>query len=353
MKKLRMIGIMSGTSLDGIDLVCVDFDFTKDPISWSVVASDCRSYSAEWKRDLATAHQLSGQDLMQLDAAYGQLLGEKVNTFIQNKGLKEIDAIASHGHTIFHQPEKGFTLQIGHGAHIQKVTKLKVISDFRSQDVALGGQGAPLVPIGDQLLFKTYDACINLGGFANISFQDVSQKRVAFDICPVNFVLNKLTQSIGLDFDLDGEIAKGAQVDNKLLMALENLPFYQEQAPKSLGREWVETSVFPLLERSEITIEAKVATFTQHVASQLAQVLNHYPIERVLLSGGGARNLFLIQKLKDLTTKNIVVADDFLIDYKEALIFALLGALKLQNKINVLASVTGAERDSSAGIIYS
>ena len=353
MNNLRLIGIMSGTSLDGIDMVCVDFDFSEDQLKWDIIATSFFEYDNEWRYKLTHAHLLSATDLLSLDVAFGQYLGHKSNAFIQEQNLSEIDAIASHGHTIFHQPHKKFTLQIGHGAHIQAITNLKVISDFRSQDVALGGQGAPLVPIGDELLFSEYNACVNLGGFANISFNDSTGKRIAFDICPVNFVLNSLCREIGLDYDFNGEIAAKASVDSNLLKELNSLSFYQETAPKSLGREWVENYMDSILNNTSILIESKIATFTEHVAYQITKVLNKNQLNPVLFSGGGAKNLTLISRLKNQTTSEIIMANNQITDYKEALIFALLGALKLRGEINILSSVTGASRDSSGGIIYS
>ncbi len=353
MNSMRIIGIMSGTSLDGIDMVCVDFDFSEDQLKWEIIATSFFEYDEEWRYKLTHAHLLSATDLIYLDVEYGQYLGHKSNTFIQEKSLSQIDAIASHGHTIFHQPNKKFTLQIGHGAHIQAITKLKVISDFRSQDVALGGQGAPLVPIGDKLLFADYNACVNLGGFANISFDDPTGKRVAFDICPVNFVLNSLCRKIGLEYDYNGEIASKASVDCNLLNELNSLSFYQKTAPKSLGREWVENYMDSILNNSSISIESKIATFTEHVAYQITKVLNKNQLNSVLFSGGGAKNLTLISRIKNQTTSEIIMANNQITDYKEALIFALLGALKLKGLNNILSSVTGASKDSSGGIIYS
>ena len=273
MKMMRMIGIMSGTSLDGVDMICVDFNFQNKDIDWTILASHCYDYNEEWKNSLANAHHLSAGELLALDARYGQFLGERVNHFITQNQLKKIDGIASHGHTIFHQPDKEFTLQIGHGAHIQAITGHTVVSDFRSQDVALGGQGAPLVPIGDKLLFSEFDACVNLGGFANISFDD-SNQRIAFDICPVNFVINYLCQQIGKDFDDKGEIAKNSDVDRNLVEKLNAIPFYHHQPPKSLGREWVESNIYHLLENSSISVQDKIATFSHHAAFQIAEILN-------------------------------------------------------------------------------
>ena len=350
-KPKTIIGLMSGTSLDGLDVACIDFWQENNQIHYQFVATQCYPYTAEWKNALQYAHELAAIQLLPLDAAYGNYLGQKINEFIAEFQLSNIDYIASHGHTIFHQPDSGFTQQIGHGAHIQAATNLPVICDFRSQDVALGGQGAPLVPIGDKLLFAEYDACINLGGFANISF-DIDEKRVAFDICPVNFVLNHLCQKIGKSFDTDGEIAKKNTVNHQLLNDLNRLEFYQKIHPKSLGREWVENHIFPILDKFQISEQDKIATFTQHIATQIAQIIHQNQLKNILITGGGAYNSYLISEIQSKIDGKIKLGEPILIEYKEALIFALLGYLKSENQINILSSVTGAKRDTSAGILF-
>lgn len=343
---------MSGTSLDGLDLACVQFNPKENKIGWQWIATDFIPYSTAWREKLKQAHLISTPDLMALDGAYGEFLGEKVNQFIQQNQLHGIDAIASHGHTIFHQPQKGFTLQIGNGAYLQAQTNIPVICDFRSQDVALGGQGAPLVPIGDQLLFSEYDACINLGGFANISFDDAPQHRVAFDIVPVNYVLNYFAADLGLPYDAEGKIAEKAHIITDLLNALNNLAYYQQLGPKSLGREWVEKEVLGLIKNDTHTAEDILATFTAHAAEQISKVINYHSFKKVLFSGGGALNTFLMQTIQTQTSSKIMIADDELLHFKEALVFALLGYLKLHKQTNILQSVTGASRDSCAGVVY-
>ncbi|MXV37217.1 anhydro-N-acetylmuramic acid kinase [Flavobacteriaceae bacterium Ap0902] len=348
----NLIGLMSGTSLDGLDLACVKFNQNQNTIDWEWIATDCIPYTQHWRKKLKDAHLLDGQDLIQLDAYYGQYIGEQVQLFIQKHQLEYIDAIASHGHTVFHQPKKGFTLQIGHGAHIQAITNIPVICDFRSQDVALGGQGAPLVPIGDKILFSDYDACINLGGFANISFDNQEGNRIAFDMAPVNYVLNYYAAHLGLPYDAEGKIAERGNIQLDLFSQLNDLAFYKELGPKSLGREWVEKKIFPMLKNHHQSPENILATFTAHTAYQIAQVLNQNNFKKVLFSGGGALNKFLMQTIQNQTHAEIIIADNQLLNYKEALVFALLGYLKLQNQTNILKSVTGASRDSSAGVIY-
>ena len=349
--KKRIIGLMSGTSLDGIDLVCVDFWKQNDRFHYDFVATDCVSYSPELQKTLRNAHLLSATELMALDAAFGNFLGQHVNDFISEFNLKNIDFIASHGHTVFHAPEAGYTFQIGHGAHLNAETNIKVICDFRAQDVALGGQGAPLVPVGDKLLFNEFQACVNLGGFANISLDDQG-KRIAFDICPVNFVLNHLAQKTGNAFDENGEIARNSEVDEKLLLRLNNLKFYNLPFPKSLGREWVEREIFPLLDEFDISNQDKIATFTHHAAAQIAQTLDSFNIQNALFSGGGALNGFLMELISAQSKCVVHKADNRILHFKEALIFAFLGYLKSENRPNIFASVTGSVRDHSAGIVY-
>ena len=259
------------------------------------------------------------------------------------------DIISSHGHTIFHQPDKAFTFQLGSGATIASTTNITTISDFRTLDVALGGQGAPLVPIGDKLLFHEYDYCLNLGGFANISF-DVNNLRIAFDICPVNLVLNDLASQKNRSFDKDGEIGASGKINPSLLNSLNSLDYYSQKWPKSLGREWVEKNIYSLFTDPVLSIEDRAATFYEHVAYQLSEVLGFSG--RILLTGGGAKNKFLVKKLMEKTPCQIVKPENQLIDFKEALIFAFLGVLRFNGQINCLSSVTGADIDNIGGVIH-
>src|SRR5690606_10401585 len=263
--------------------------------------------------------------------------------------IVEVDFVASHGHTVFHQPEAGYTLQIGNLPEIAAHLNLKVICDFRVDDVALGGQGAPLVPIGDALLFAQYDYCLNLGGFANVSFVEGS-RRIAFDICAVNTVMNHLVAPLGLAYDKGGEIASRGNVDQELLKELQSLPFYQKAYPKSLGMEWVKSDVFPILEAYDLKVEDLLRTYVEHIALQLSAIFK--PNTTVLATGGGAYNSFLMQRTATLSSANIHIPDPLIVDFKEALIFGLLGVLKLINQVNCLSSITGASKDHSSGRIY-
>ena len=276
---------------------------------------------------------------------YGTYIGQSVNEFCTKYQFKP-QYIASHGHTVFHQPEIGITRQIGNGQEIAASTGINTISDFRSGDVALGGQGAPLVPIGDELLFSGYEFCLNLGGFSNISYRE-KEVRKAFDICPVNIILNHLCPP----YDKDGTIGSQGSVHSELLNKLNNIEYYHKQPPKSLGREWLENEFMPYLEGSGIPHHDLVRTVYEHIAIQITNVL-HTPNEgQVLLSGGGTHNTLLTTLLKEKSSVKIVIPDRLIIDYKEALIFAFLGVLRVRNETNCLSSVTGASRDSSGGNI--
>jgi anhydro-N-acetylmuramic acid kinase len=346
-KEIFAIGVMSGTSLDGIDLVYVKF--LKNEYSFfEIIHAETVSYTTEWKLLLQQAMHLSSDALLDLDVVYGKHLGSVLVDFISNYKITEIDFIASHGHTVLHQPEEGITLQIGSGVEIAKITQQKVVHDFRTQDVKLGGQGAPLVPIGDELLFSKYDFCLNLGGFSNVSFKKEG-KRIAFDICPVNIVLNHYANKIGLEYDENGSIASEGALNRSLLEKLNTLAFYNKEAPKSLGLEWVQQEIFPLIDAIEEDVSSVLRTFVAHIAIQISKIIKDS--DSVLITGGGVFNSFLMQEIGSHSNSKIVQASDTLINYKEALIFALLGVLKIDNQINCLKSVTGAHKNHSSGVV--
>jgi anhydro-N-acetylmuramic acid kinase len=355
-KTWRVIGLMSGTSLDGVDLAYVKITLNRG-YHFEIFKTKSVEYSELWKNKLNAAFSYSGEKLVKLDVDYGNYLGDLVCDFTADNGIEKLDFIASHGHTIFHDPDRGYTLQIGSGSHLSARTGKKVICDFRDQDVALGGQGAPLVPIGDQLLFSEYDLCLNLGGFANISY-DNGPGRIAYDICPVNIVLNYYTRKIGLEFDDRGKLASGGRVNSRLLDRLNSLEFYKEDKPKSLGYEFLDKTILPLLEEFDLSMEDVLRTFVEHSAfqiskeiNQIASVLNKEKAT-TLITGGGAYNDFLIKRIRELSTGDIVLPSREIIDYKEALIFALLGVLRDQGEVNCLKSVTGASKDHSSGVVY-
>ncbi|GAB0156299.1 anhydro-N-acetylmuramic acid kinase [Chryseobacterium sp. Alg-005] len=344
----QAIGLMSGTSLDGLDICLARFEKKDHLWSFEILKAETVPYPIFWEKKLGNAIHLNTEDLLELHSEYGFYLGQQVQGFIQRNDLKNIDLISSHGHTVFHQPQKKFTLQIGDGRAIKLETGISVVYDFRSQDVLMGGNGAPLVPIGDEFLFPEYDACLNLGGFSNISLK-VNGKRIAFDIAPVNIVLNKLAQQFNKNFDENGELARSGKVSRQLLDKLNSLEFYQQSHPKSLGIEWCNEFVFPLLHGLEGA--DLLATFTEHISHQISIVINENNLKSILFTGGGTYNSFLIEKIKQKTQTEIIIPEKEIIDYKEALIFGFMGVLRQNNNINVLSSATGSSGDHCSGIM--
>ncbi len=347
-EKKFAIGLMSGTSLDGVDLVYVCFE-KRDDYFFEILEAKTYSYSEEWKNKLQEAFHQSENKIKQLDIEYGNYLGNLINLFITDYQIDTIDFIASHGHTIFHKPDEGITLQIGNGKEISRITSQKIVCDFRTQDVNFGGQGAPLVPIGDQLLFTDYEYCLNLGGFANISFE-YNDDRIAFDICPVNIVMNHYVQKIGMEYDDKGKLASEGKINFQLLKELNNLEFYNDDKPKSLGYEFVVAIVFPMIDKYNLSVKDILSTFVEHVVFQISSKIKLSG--ELLITGGGTFNTFLIDKLKKSIQNRIVIPNEQIIEFKEALIFAFLGLLRLDNQVNCLKSVTGAKKDHSSGQIY-
>jgi anhydro-N-acetylmuramic acid kinase len=349
--KYKVIGLMSGTSLDGLDLAYCEFSHENNKWVYTIRCAETIAYSGSWRERLANVESGSALDLVTTDVEYGHLIGRLTHEFIGRHHLQP-DFIASHGHTVFHQPAKKITCQIGRGAAIAAETGLAVVCDFRSTDVALGGQGAPLVPAGDKLLFGNFEFCLNIGGFANISYEQDS-KRIAFDTCPANIVLNHLAAREGHDFDPGGTMARKGCIDKELLSKLNTLPYYNLPPPKSLGKEWVTEHVFPLLAVPERSTNDLLATFCEHIAIQIAaSAVAGDRGSKLLLTGGGAWNEFLTERIRAHAAPEIIIPDANTVNYKEALIFAFLGTLRWRNEANCLMSVTGAARDSSGGAIY-
>lgn len=346
----NVIGVMSGTSLDGVDLAYIKFN-NSGRWSFTICASETISYPVEWLTKLKNAIHFSPSELDVLNVSYTKLLASLISEFISNNNLIEIDAICSHGHTILHQPQNGFTLQIGNLPILRELVPHTIVCDFRVQDVQLGGQGAPLVPIGDELLFSEYDYCLNLGGFSNVSFSE-NGHRVAFDISPVNTVLNFYANDLDFPYDDRGGIAKSGTIHHELLQKLNDLAFYKASYPKSLGMEFVNEEIFPLMESFAIESKDKLCTFVEHIAMQIAMICSK-PHSKLFITGGGAYNAFLIARLQHyLPTTALIIPDDQTIQFKEALIFGFLGVLRLRNEINVLSSVTGATKNHSSGVIF-
>lgn len=350
----KVIGVMSGTSLDGIDLAHLSFSIKDNVWSFEILECETIAYDLLWLNKLKSAVDFSTSELAILNIEYTKLLGGIISNFIAKYKIKNLDAVCSHGHTILHQPQNGFTLQIGNLPEISKYCNQTVVCDFRVQDVELGGQGAPLVPIGDRILFSEFDYCLNLGGFSNISFEN-NGTRIAFDISPVNTVLNFYANKLGLGYDDKGQISRTGKLNTRLLTSLNDLSFYKKSFPKSLGFEFVKETILPLIEEYSIPVEDKLFTFIEHIAKQIMVALDHFETRngKLLITGGGAYNDYLMKRIKEnLPSIEIIIPDNKTLEFKEALIFGLLGVLKMRNENNVLKSVTGAERDHCSGKIF-
>ncbi|MEO9534381.1 MAG: anhydro-N-acetylmuramic acid kinase [Crocinitomicaceae bacterium] len=352
--KTRFIGLMSGTSLDGLDLCCVDFLSQKNELIYDIVATRAVPYDAGFKKELKEAINFQELQVSRLSVDFAKFMANQVNVFIQDNHLEDsVDYIASHGHTVFHQPQKGITIQVGDGQVLADLTKISVVNDFRVGDVKLGGQGAPLVPIGDRLLFHEYESCLNLGGISNLSFEK-NGERIAFDIGPANIPLNYLMMDeAGKDYDENGQLAKSGQVIQAMLRDLNRLSYYNDPIPKSLGIEWMRSDLFPIIQKYQSeSLADRLATIVEHEAIQIAEVLNKNELRNVLITGGGVFNSYLLERIALYSNASIEVPEKQVVEFKEALIFALLGYLRVFNQINVLSSVTGATKDSCAGIIH-
>ncbi len=348
--EIKGIGVMSGTSLDGVDIACCNFVCDDGNWDWTPLAGNIYPYPHEMLERLKHSHELNGHDLAQLDVDYGRFLGGLVKKFVAENNCKPA-FVACHGYTVFHEPQKGLTLQIGSGAQIAAASGIDTICDFRTADVANGGNGAPLVPIGDKLLFGNFAYCLNLGGFANISYDNAEDKRVAFDVCPLNIVANTLTRRIGLEYDKNGGLGRKGVVDKELLAKLNAIPYYKQQPPKSLGREFVDAEILPLFgQRTDI--ENLLTTYYRHAAYQISCAMASAGKSSVLVTGGGAYNSFFIECLKSATPHHLEIPDPVLVELKEAIIFAFLGALRYYGLPNCWKTVTGAVCDTVGGAVY-
>jgi anhydro-N-acetylmuramic acid kinase len=346
------IGLMSGTSLDGLDIAFCRFELLQDQKwDWELVNCITKAYPVELKSKLIKSKELSGLDLHLLDVELGKWIGQAVKEFIVDNEL-EVDFIASHGHTVFHVPEKQLTLQIGNSNFIQAIAERPVISDFRTLDIAKGGQGAPLVPIGDALLFEEYDFCINLGGIANLSYSNQDNSRIAYDICACNILLNSLAELKGKEYDHEGLMARSGNEIPALLKDWNNFSFLKQSFPKSLGIEMIEPEILSRIDQNKYTVEDMLTTAVEHIGTQISKTLvSAEKGGKVLLTGGGALNSYLVEKIQSKLNENymIIVAERKIVDFKEALIFAFLGVLNVRNEWNTLASVTGAQSNSVSG----
>ena len=351
--KVQIIGLMSGTSKDGLDIALVSFDVAINEYSFDLISYSTVCYPSELLDQLNQIETLSARKIFELDKKIGLFYAQEVNRFIEIYHIDKVNitAIASHGQTIFHQPTLGFSTQIGCGTSLAFHTGIKVINDFRNKDILAGGQGAPLVPIGDDLLFKnTAHSFLNIGGFTNISFKR-EDKMVAFDISPGNIPLNLMANKYDLEYDHEGKIAKSGVLDEHLLSLFNDLHYYKEKAPKSLGTEWLEAEFLPLMEHYN-TASSVMRTLVEHEAIQIAKVLNEENLSSVFVTGGGAKNKFLMERLQYYYTGEIIIPAPEIIDYKEAIIFAFLGLRYLLGKPNTNPQATGARKDVISGVLH-
>ena len=357
----RAIGVMSGSSLDGLDIAFVEFQEQGGKWTYEINEADCYPYTTEWTEKLKNAINLPAREYQLLHTAYGHYIGQEINRFIDVHQLHyKVAVIASHGHTTFHMPASQMTAQLGDGAAIAAKTQLPVVSDLRALDVAFGGQGAPIVPIGEKMLMNDFTYFLNIGGIANISLN--AEEYVAFDVCPANRVLNMLANDAGKPFDEDGKIAASGNVHDELLNQLNKLAYYSQPYPKSLANDFGTDIVYPLIKSAGLSIPDAIRTFSEHVALQICNALSSLNIQqpvpgnkKLLVTGGGALNTFLVNRLSELLrVENIevVVPDTKLVNYKEALIMAFIGVLRWRQEYNVLASVTGASRNSIGGALW-
>lgn len=341
---------MSGTSLDGLDIALCEFEDSPTDFTYKILKAETINYNVAQKNKLRSLPYLNVESYFKIHHQFGKFMGKEVEKFLTNI-IQKPNAVASHGHTVFHQPKRGFSTQIGCGATIAAYTGLTTVCDFRSLDVALGGQGAPLVPIGDELLFGKFQSCLNLGGIANISYKK-NNSRIAFDICIVNMALNYFAQLAGSDYDKSGTWAKQGNFNEALFGDLNNLDFFKQKGAKSIGREWFEGEFLYCIENTKLPVNDILNTLVHHAGFQIAEVLNENKLNDVFVTGGGAYNTFLIETLEKYYKGKIIIPDSTTINYKEALIFAFLGYLRLNEKTNTLKSVTGAKQDSIGGAVY-
>lgn len=361
----RAIGLMSGSSLDGLDIVFAEIQENGGNWQYEIIRADCYSYPEEWIKKLKEATSLTALDYQLLHVGYGHYLGKQVNRFIEEHQLQyQVALVASHGHTTFHIPASKMTAQLGDGAAIAATTQLPVVSDLRSLDIAFGGQGAPIVPIGEKLLLSDFDFFLNLGGIANISFN--ADDYIAFDVCAANRVLNMLAVDAGKEYDEGGQMAATGMTDDALLEKLNSLDFYKLSAPKSLANDFGTGTVYPAIRAASLPTKDELRTYTEHIAIQIKNAISRSknfrpglspdePNLKLLCTGGGAFNTFLVERIKDQLKElkiELIIPDEKLVKYKEALIMALIGVLRWREESNVLSSVTGAKRDSVGGAMW-
>ena len=353
MKSYKVIGIMSGSSMDGVDIALCHINEDNGAYSFTIEQAETIEYNEKWRVRLSQLRKADSLAYAKTDVFYGHYLGQLVNDFIAKHQVK-VDLVASHGHTVFHYPESLITRQVGDGASLSAICNLPVVTDFRSMDVAKGGQGAPLVAIGDELFFSQYDYCLNLGGFANISGK-IGQYRVSFDISPANIILNRTARDLNLEYDNNGEIAAQGSINYAMLENLNKIDYYNLPFPKSLNRDWINSELWQIVkEGDKLSPQDKMKTFVDHIAYQIANSIDYLSQKqsegkRVLVTGGGAYNKTLMEHIQSHSDATFEIPDNKLVEFKESLIFALMGVLRIQNKTNIYKTFTGAKSDSISG----
>jgi anhydro-N-acetylmuramic acid kinase len=361
MNVYHVIGVMTGSSLDGIDLAFTKITVKDGHYAHEILISECVPMPQKWKIRIEQLVMQNAVTYLKTSAFFGHFIGDRIAEFIEKHQLQnQLDFIASHGQTVFHQPENLFTSQIGDGAAIAGKTGFPVVCDFRSIDVALGGQGAPVAPIANKMFYSNYKMFLNLGGIANIAV-NVNGKYIAFDVTAVNLALNKIARMKGVEYDHDGNLAANGAVDERLFSEMNSSFYYDKDYPKSLSGGWVSKVMMPTLQRHNISIEDKLRTIVEHVAHQLNKSLEKIQqkenisfskSDKMLVTGGGAFNKFMIQRMEEMLPITLVVPDEQTVKFKESVLMALMGVMRVRNEENCLGSVTGAARNAIGGAIY-
>ncbi len=347
--KFEVIGLMSGSSLDGLDICFVEFQEQNTQWSFEIKAAKCYPYQQELQGDLRKIGEGSAFQLAEMHTKLSKIKAEYVQQFFEEFPIsKNATLIVSHGQTIFHQPEKSFTTQIGCGATLSALTNKTVVCDLRTYDIALGGQGAPLVPFGEKYLFHEYQSFLNIGGICNISTHD-KDKIEAYDVCPGNTLLNLLSAQVGQNYDEDGKLARSGQVNEDLFKQLSLINYYQKAFPKSLGTEHILKDWCEIIQNNNLSTADAMATVVEHIAFELGKVLKN---SSVMVTGGGALNSYLIERIAAHTNSKIFLPSQEMIEFKEALIIAFVGLNRYLGRNNFYSSVTGAQRDNMGGAIY-
>ncbi len=355
METHRVIGLMSGTSIDGLDIAYCQFTQENHLWNFEILHCETAAYSDQWLLELSELAHKKAEEFAKVDVLYGYLIGQLVLDFItKNELMGKVDFVSSHGQTIFHNPNELYTTQIGKGSSIAAECGLTTICDFRSTDVAYGGQGAPIVAVGERDLFPDYHVFLNLGGISNIQIHGTDI--TGYDICSANLLTDRLANLIDQAFDYNGSLARSGTVSSVLLHKLNSMRYISKEKKITLHAEDIIKEAMPIIQDSGLTIEDSMATVVEHVSDQIARAVTNEPIpdnEQILVTGGGALNSYLIERIQAKLTQKVVVPDDTnIINFKEALIIAYLGVLRIKGIPNVLQTVTGASKDSCNGCVY-